>query len=68
MLKDAEITDKFIKSIENAFNVCGTDTVFGHVNVQEWLKSLKSKATNVIKAMKIAKTIKKVSGSGFGKH
>lgn len=68
LLKESEITDKFIESIEKVFNICGTDTSFGQVNVQEWLKCSKSKSTNVMKAMKIAKVIKKVSGVGFGKY
>lgn len=68
LLKEAEITDKFIESIEKVFNLCGTDVTFGQVNVQEWLKCSKSKSTNVMKAMKTAKVIKKVSGAGFGKY
>lgn len=68
LLKEAEITDKFIESIEMVFNTCGTDAAFGQVNVQEWLKCSKSKSTNVMKAMKVAKVIKKVSGVGFGRY
>lgn len=68
ILKEAGITDKFIESIERVFNVCDTNTAFGQVNVQEWLECSKSKSTNVMKAMKTAKVIKKVSGSGFGKY
>lgn len=68
LLKEAEITDKFIESIEMVFNACGTGAAFGQVNVQEWLKCSKSKSTNVMKAMKIAKVIKKVSGVGFGRY
>lgn len=68
ILKEAEITDKFIESIEKAFNACGSDITFGQVNVQEWLKCSKSKSTNVMKAMKTEKIIKKVSGAGFGRY
>ena len=63
-----EITDKFIESIETVFHACDTRVVFGQVNVQEWLECSKSKATNVMKAMKTAKIIKKVPGAGFGRY
>ena len=66
MLKNAGITDKFIESIETVFHACDTSVVFGQVNVQEGLECSKSKATNVMKAMKTAKIIKKVPGAGFG--
>lgn len=46
----------------------GTGVPFGQANVQEWLNCSKSKATNVMKAMKTAKIIKKVSGVGFGRY
>lgn len=65
LLRDAEITDKFI---ENIFAICGVDTIFGQVNVQEWLMCSKSKSTNVMNAMKKANIIKSVSGAGFGKY
>lgn len=68
LLKEAEITDKFIENIEKVFNACGTNVIFGQVNFQEWLECSKSKSTNVMKAMKIAKVIKKVSGAGFGRY
>ena len=68
ILKNAGITDKFIESIEMVFNTCDTGATFGQVNVQEWLKCSKSKSTNVMKAMKTAKIIKKVSGAGFGRY
>ena len=68
LLKDAGITDKFIESIEMVFDTCDTSVTFGQVNVQEWLKCSKSKSTNVMKAMKTAKVIKKVSGAGFGRY
>ena len=68
LLKEAQVTDKFIVSIEKVFNACGKDTVFGQTNVQEWLKCSKTKATNVMKVMKSAKVIKNVSGEGFGKY
>ena len=68
LLQEAKITDKFIGSIEKVFIICGTDAIFGQVDVQEWLKCSKSKSTNVMRAMKSAKVIKAVSGAGFGKY
>ena len=68
LLREAEITDKFIKNIEQVFASCGTGVPFGQANVQEWLNCSKSKATNVMKAMKTAKIIKKVAGVGFGRY
>lgn len=68
LLRDAEITDKFIENIEKIFAICGVDTIFGQVNVQQWLMCSKSKSTNVMNAMKKANIIKSVSGAGFGKY
>lgn len=68
LLKEAGVTDKFIESIEKVFNACGTNVTFGQVNVQEWLECSKSKSTNVMKAMKKAQVIKRVSGVGFGRY
>ena len=68
LLREAEITDKFIKNIEQVFASCGTGVPFVQANVQEWLNCSKSKATNVMKAMKTAKIIKKVAGVGFGRY
>lgn len=68
LFREAEITDKFIKNIEQVFYACGTGVPFGQVNVQEWLNCSKSKATNVMNAMKAAKVIKKVTGYGAGRY
>ena len=62
------MTDKFIENIESVFSICGTEGVFGQINVQEWLGCPKSKATNVMNAMKAAKIIKKVTGHGPGRY
>ena len=67
-LRDAEITDKFIENIEKVFAICGVNTIFGQVNVQEWLMCSKSKSTNIMNAMKKANIIKSVSDAGFGKY
>lgn len=68
LLRDAKLTDKFIKNIEQVFAACGTGAPFGQANVQEWLNCSKSKATNVMNAMKSAKVIKKVTGYGSGRY
>ena len=68
LFREAEITDKFIKNIERVFCACGTGVPFGQANVQEWLSCSKSKATNVMNAMKVAKVIKKVTGYGSGRY
>ena len=66
--EDYTITDKFIKNIEQVFCACGTGVPFGQANVQEWLSCSKSKATNVMNAMKAAKVINKVTGFGSGRY
>lgn len=68
LLQKENITDRYIESIEKVFRECGTDTPFGQMNVQEWLKCSKSKATNVMKAMKKAKVIRRAAGAGFGRY
>lgn len=68
LFREAEITDKFIKNIEQIFCTCGTGVPFGQANVKEWLGCSKSKATNVMNAMKAAKVIKKVTGYGSGRY
>lgn len=66
--REAEITEKFIENIKKVYAVCGTGVPFGQANVQEWLGCSKSKATNVMNAMKAAKIIKKVRGYGSGRY
>ena len=68
LFKEAEITDKYIKNIKQVYLMCGTEFPFGQGNVQEWLGCSKSKATNVMNAMKAAKIINKKSGYGLGKY
>lgn len=68
MLDDAEITATFVLNIERVFNICGTNMAFGQANVMEWLQCSKSKATNVMNAMKAAKVIRKVTGLGAGRY
>ena len=50
------------------FDRCGTEGIFSQANVMEWLQCSKSKATNVMNAMKEAKVIEKVKGFGPGKY
>lgn len=68
LFRKAEITEKFMKNIKLIFVECGTEKVFGQTNVMEWLLCSKSKATNVMNAMKAAGVIEKVSGLGAGKY
>lgn len=68
MLFDAEITKIFVKNIEIVFEKCGIGEAFGQANVIEWLQCSKTKATNVMNAMKKAKIVEKVKGFGPGKY
>lgn len=68
LLKNIGMTDIFIKNIESVFNQCGIGVVFGQANVQEWLNCSKSKATNIMNAMRTAGIIDKVTGYGSGRY
>ncbi|MCM1253689.1 MAG: putative DNA binding domain-containing protein [Clostridium sp.] len=65
---DAGITEKFIKNIEKVYIASDIGVPFGQTNIMEWLNCSKSKATNIINAMKAAKVIKKVTGVGAGRY
>jgi predicted HTH transcriptional regulator len=68
LFEEAQVTDTFINNIEQVFRKCGIGIPFGQTNVMEWLDCSKSKATNIMNAMKAAKVIKKVTGVGPGKY
>ncbi len=68
LFEEAEVTITFINNIEQVFEQCGIGVPFGQTNVMEWLNCSKSKATNIMNAMKAAKVIKKVTGLGPGKY
>lgn len=68
IFKEAGITDKFISNSKIVYDKCGVGVPFGQANVQEWLDCSKSKATNVMRALKKAKVIKKVTGYGSGRY
>lgn len=68
LLEEAGETEIFVNNIEQVFHCCGLGTVFGQSNVMEWLNCSKSKATNIMKIMKKAKIIEKVTGMGPGKY
>ncbi|MDE6962107.1 MAG: ATP-binding protein, partial [Lachnospiraceae bacterium] len=68
LFEQAEITEIFVNNIKQVFNKCGTCVPFGQTNVMEWLSCSKSKATNIMNAMKTANVIKKVTGLGPGKY
>ena len=58
----------FVNNIQQVFNFCGFGVPFGQSNVMEWLNCSKSKATNIMRVMKKAKVIRKVTGMGPGKY
>lgn len=68
LLEEEKATDTFINNIEQVFGQCGIGVPFGQTNVMEWLDCSKSKATNIMNAMKAAKVVKKVTGLGPGKY
>lgn len=68
MLMESNASKIFIENIEKVFDSCGVGKVFGQTNVMEWLQCSKSKATNVMNAMKEAKIVEKVKGYGPGKY
>jgi predicted HTH transcriptional regulator len=68
MFNEAEVTETFVCNIEQVFEQCGIGVPFGQSNVMEWLNCSKSKATNVMNAMKAANVIKKITGFGAGKY
>ncbi|MCM1468262.1 MAG: putative DNA binding domain-containing protein [Alistipes sp.] len=67
-LKSAGITDRFIANIEIVYEQSPNGEPFGQGDVQNWLNCSKSKATNVMNAMKSAGIITKVTGAGAGKY
>ncbi len=68
LLRKENTTAIFINNIEKVFEQCGTDVLFGQTNVMEWLGCSKSKATNIMNALKKANVIEKVTGFGAGKY
>lgn len=68
LLEEAGVSETFINNIERVFEQCGIGNPFGQSNIMEWLNCSKSKATNIMNAMKAAKVIKKVTGLGPGKY
>lgn len=68
MLLEADTSKIFVENIAIVFEKCGAGGTFGQANVIEWLQCSKSKATNVMNAMKEAKIIVKVKGFGPGKY
>jgi predicted HTH transcriptional regulator len=68
LFEEAEVSETFINNIEQVYRKCGIGIPFGQTNVMEWLKCSKSKATNIMNAMKAAEVIKKVTGLGPGKY
>jgi hypothetical protein len=68
LLKRAGVTEVFVHNIEQIFEKSGVEVSFGQINVIKWLDCSKSKATNLMRTMKAAKIIRKVTGKGPGKY
>lgn len=68
ILKKAEISAKFVANIKIVFENSGTEHIFGQADIMAWLECSKSKATNVMNAMKKAEIVIKVKGFGAGKY
>lgn len=68
ILQENGITDIYIKNIYRVFESSGREGIFGQADVMRRLKCSKSKATNVMNAMKKAKVIEKVTGLGARKY
>lgn len=68
LLKAAGATDIFINNIGMVYEYCNSDTPFGQANVMAWLECSKSKATNIMNALKKANVIEKVKGLGAGRY
>lgn len=68
LLEMASITKTFIKNMQTVFDNHVGGEPFGQADVRIWLACSKTKAANVIKAMKSAHIIEKVEGFGHGKY
>ena len=66
-LSYANVSDKFISNIQVVFSSFENCT-FSQKNIQELLNCSKSKATNIMNAMKKAQIITKVEHQGYGKY
>lgn len=67
LLVDTGITKIYISNIERIYKYVG-QTVFRQSDVMEYLGCSKSKAGNIINAMKQAGVIRKVTGMGLGRY
>ena len=68
LLKEAKVTDIYVKNIQKVFACWQENTPFGQTDVMEWLGCSKSKATNIMNAMKAAHIIQSIRGKGPGKY
>ncbi|MFI3202605.1 MAG: ATP-binding protein, partial [Eubacteriales bacterium] len=68
LLKQNNISLKCISNIEVIFRKFNKDTIFGQSDVMQLLECSKSKATNLMGAMKDADLIEVVRGLGAGKY
>ncbi|MDO4554486.1 MAG: hypothetical protein Q4B70_04995 [Lachnospiraceae bacterium] len=68
ILKDAGLSNVFRNNIELIFDKCKTDIVFRQADITVWLDCSKTKAANIITAMKKAGIIEPVKGFGLGRY
>ena len=68
LLKSADVTDIYINNIRMVYQHCGTDIPFRQADVMVWLECSKSKATNIMNALKMAGIVEKVKGLGAGRY
>ena len=67
MMREAGVTETFILNIEVVYRHAGQN-VFKQSDVMEYLECSKTKAANVMNAMKQAGIIEKVTGMGPGRY
>ncbi len=68
LLKTIDLTDKFINNIGIVYEHCGIDIPFRQADIMEWLDCSKSKATNIMNALKRANVVERVTGFGVGRY
>ncbi len=67
-LEKIEVSNKIILQIEQIYGYSHDVVAFGESDVKQWLDCSRSKATNLMKAMKEAGIIEQVRGLGAGKY
>ncbi len=65
---DSEVTETFVINIKQIYEICDTTKPFRQADIAEWLSCSRSKANNIIRTMKEAAIIEKVTGMGYGRY